>query len=137
MNNSPYLDRPLLPIAVALPRMLQEIEAVLGTAGPAETRRLRQRAGRPLSCTPPARGGALQVRWRHRPEQLTGMPREGLVGARPHSGPHFWDDQLTAGVNHTPVSISIQTKAERETPVTTYTSSKFHDLAEQRSRHRG
>ena len=26
MNNSPYLDRPLLPLAVALPRMLAEIE---------------------------------------------------------------------------------------------------------------
>jgi hypothetical protein len=44
MNNSPYLDRPLLPLAVALPRMLEKIEAELATAGPAETRRLRQRA---------------------------------------------------------------------------------------------
>ena len=44
MNNSPYLDRPLLPLAVALPRMLAEIEADLATAGPAETRRLHQRA---------------------------------------------------------------------------------------------
>jgi hypothetical protein len=44
MNNSPYLDRPLLPLAVALPRMLAQIEADLATAGPAETRRLRQRA---------------------------------------------------------------------------------------------
>jgi hypothetical protein len=26
---SPYLDRPLLPLALALPRMLQEIEAAL------------------------------------------------------------------------------------------------------------
>ena len=41
---SPYLDRPLLPLALALPRMLQEIEAALATAGPAEARRLRQRA---------------------------------------------------------------------------------------------
>jgi hypothetical protein len=41
---SPYLDRPLLPVAVALPRMLTEIEAVLATAGPAEARHLRQRA---------------------------------------------------------------------------------------------
>ena len=40
---SPYLDRPLLPLAVALPRMLQEIEAALATAGPAKARRLRQR----------------------------------------------------------------------------------------------
>ena len=44
MKNSPYLDRPLLPLAVALPRMLQEIEAELATAGPVEMRRLRQRA---------------------------------------------------------------------------------------------
>jgi hypothetical protein len=44
MNNSPYLDRPLLPLAVALPRMLEEIEAALTTAGTAETRRLNQRA---------------------------------------------------------------------------------------------
>jgi hypothetical protein len=44
MNNSPYLDRPLLPLAIALPRMLQEIEAELATAGPAETRRLQRRA---------------------------------------------------------------------------------------------
>ena len=44
MKNSPYLDRPCLPLAVALPRMLAEIEAALATAGPAETRRLRQRA---------------------------------------------------------------------------------------------
>jgi hypothetical protein len=41
---SPYLDRPLLPLALALPRMLQEIEAALGTAGPDEARRLRKRA---------------------------------------------------------------------------------------------
>jgi hypothetical protein len=41
---SPYLDRPLLPLAVALPRMLEKIEADLATAGPAKTRRLRQRA---------------------------------------------------------------------------------------------
>jgi hypothetical protein len=44
MNNSPYLDRPLIPLAVALPRMLAKIEADLSTAGPAEQRRLRQRA---------------------------------------------------------------------------------------------
>jgi hypothetical protein len=44
MNNSPYLDRPLLPLAVVLPRMLEKIEANFATAGPAEMRRLRQRA---------------------------------------------------------------------------------------------
>jgi len=38
MMTSPYLDRPLLPLAVALPRMLREIKAALATAGPVETR---------------------------------------------------------------------------------------------------
>ena len=40
---SPYLDRPLLPLAVALPRMQEKIEAELATAA-AEKWRLRQRA---------------------------------------------------------------------------------------------
>ena len=40
---SPSLDRPLLPLALALPRMLQEIEAALATAGPDEARRLAHR----------------------------------------------------------------------------------------------
>jgi hypothetical protein len=46
MNNSPYLDRPLLPLAVALPRMLEQIEAELadGKVSAAEKRRRRQRA---------------------------------------------------------------------------------------------
>jgi hypothetical protein len=41
---SPYLDRPLLPLAVALPRMLERVGVELTTAGPAEAPRLRQRA---------------------------------------------------------------------------------------------
>jgi hypothetical protein len=43
---SPYLDRPLVPLAIALPRMLDEIETRLAdkTAGATEKRRLRQRA---------------------------------------------------------------------------------------------
>jgi hypothetical protein len=42
---SPYLDRPVHPLAVALPRMLAKIEAELSTtAEPAEERWLRQRA---------------------------------------------------------------------------------------------
>jgi hypothetical protein len=44
MNNSPYLDRPLLPVAVALPRMLEKIEAELATAQPAAQFRLLERA---------------------------------------------------------------------------------------------
>jgi hypothetical protein len=42
---SPYLDRPLFPLAAALPRMLEKIETELANeTGVAETRRLRQRA---------------------------------------------------------------------------------------------
>jgi hypothetical protein len=41
---SPYLDRPLLPLAVALPRTLEKIESELAPAGPAQKWRLRQRA---------------------------------------------------------------------------------------------
>jgi hypothetical protein len=44
MKNSPYLDRPLLPLAVALPRLLEKVGLELTTAGPAEARLLRQRA---------------------------------------------------------------------------------------------
>jgi len=44
MKNSPYLDRPLFPLAVALPRMLENVAVELTTAGPVEARRLRQRA---------------------------------------------------------------------------------------------
>jgi hypothetical protein len=44
MNQSPHLDRPLFPLTVALPRMLEKIGAELTTAGPAEAPRLRQRA---------------------------------------------------------------------------------------------
>jgi hypothetical protein len=41
---SPYLDRPLLPLPVALPRMLEKIEAELAAAGPTKNWRLRHRA---------------------------------------------------------------------------------------------
>jgi hypothetical protein len=41
---SPYLDRPLLPLAVALPRMLEKIETELATARPPEKRQLQERA---------------------------------------------------------------------------------------------
>jgi hypothetical protein len=40
MNNSPYLDRPLLPLAVALSRILERIEAELATTGPASSETL-------------------------------------------------------------------------------------------------
>ena len=44
MDNSPYLDQPFVPLAVALPRMLAETEAKIATAAPAEKSRLQQRA---------------------------------------------------------------------------------------------
>ena len=44
MKNSPYLDKPFVPLAVALPRMLENIGVELPMAGPAEARRLCQRA---------------------------------------------------------------------------------------------
>jgi len=43
MNHSPYLDRPLLPLAVALPRLLERIGVELTMADPAKAVRLRQR----------------------------------------------------------------------------------------------
>lgn len=60
MKNSPDLDRPLLPLALALPRMLVRIEGDLATAGRVETRRLRERAElirgllSPVAITSPA-----------------------------------------------------------------------------------
>jgi hypothetical protein len=44
MNNSPYLDKPFVPLAVALRTMLAETEARIATATPAEKARLQQRA---------------------------------------------------------------------------------------------
>ena len=42
--HSPYLDQPLHPVTVALPRMLARIETELPTAPPEEKRRLEMRA---------------------------------------------------------------------------------------------
>jgi hypothetical protein len=44
MDNSPYLDKPLLPLAVVLRQMLADIEGEIVAAPPAEERRLRRRA---------------------------------------------------------------------------------------------
>jgi hypothetical protein len=46
MNNSPYLDQPLVPLTVALPQMLEEIETELSdkTVSAADRWHLRQRA---------------------------------------------------------------------------------------------
>jgi hypothetical protein len=65
---SPYLDRPLLPLAVVLPRMLEEIEAALPVAGPAEMRRLHKRAEliRGLLITPPSTAPKSGLARRHK-----------------------------------------------------------------------
>ena len=44
MTNSPYLDLPLFPLAVALPRMLARIESQLHTVRPEEKHQLEGRA---------------------------------------------------------------------------------------------
>jgi len=44
MNHSPYLDRPFVPLAVALRSMLAATEAKIATAAPAEKARLHERA---------------------------------------------------------------------------------------------
>ena len=44
MKNSPYLDKPLVPLAVALRSMLADTEAKIAMAAPAEKARLQQRA---------------------------------------------------------------------------------------------
>lgn len=41
--HSPYLDQPLHPVIVVLPRMLARIETELPTAQPEEKRRLEMR----------------------------------------------------------------------------------------------
>jgi hypothetical protein len=44
MKNSPYLDKPFVPLAVALRSMLAETEAKIAAAEPAEKARLQWRA---------------------------------------------------------------------------------------------
>src|SRR5262245_13622777 len=44
MKNSPYLDQPFIPLAVALRSMLADTEAKIATAAPAEKARLQKRA---------------------------------------------------------------------------------------------
>ena len=44
MKNSPYLDQPFVPLAVALRSILAETEAKLARAAPAEKARLQERA---------------------------------------------------------------------------------------------
>jgi hypothetical protein len=42
MKNSPYLDQPTIPLAVALRSMLADTEVRIATAAPAEKERLQQ-----------------------------------------------------------------------------------------------
>ena len=42
--SSPYLDKPFVPLAVALRSMLAETEAKIATAAPVEKARLQERA---------------------------------------------------------------------------------------------
>src|SRR6516162_7695631 len=44
MKNSPYLDRPFVPLAVALRSMLADTEAKIATAAPTEKGGLQERA---------------------------------------------------------------------------------------------
>ena len=44
MKNSPYLDQPFVPLAVALRSMLADTEAKIVTAAPGEQSRLRETA---------------------------------------------------------------------------------------------
>jgi hypothetical protein len=44
MKNSPYLDKPLVPLAVALRSMLAETEAKIAAAEPTEREGLQKRA---------------------------------------------------------------------------------------------
>jgi len=44
MEHSPYLDKPFVPLAVALRSMLAETEARIAAAAPAEKPRLQERA---------------------------------------------------------------------------------------------
>jgi hypothetical protein len=44
MKNSPYLDKPFVPLAVPLRSMLAETEEQISTAAPTEKARLQERA---------------------------------------------------------------------------------------------
>ena len=44
MKNSPYLDKPFIPLAVALRSMLAQSEVKIATAAPAEKAWLQERA---------------------------------------------------------------------------------------------
>jgi hypothetical protein len=53
MSNSPYFDKPFVPLAVALRSMLAEIEAKIAAAVPAEKGQPQQRADVPREWITP------------------------------------------------------------------------------------
>jgi hypothetical protein len=61
MNNSPYLDRPLVPLAVALRSMLAETEAKIAAAEPTEKEGLQHRAKVLQSGLGPINNAALDL----------------------------------------------------------------------------
>ena len=61
MDHSPYLNQPLFPLAVALPRMLAEIESELTLARPEERRRLETRAVLVRSLLAPSVPGPVSI----------------------------------------------------------------------------
>jgi hypothetical protein len=60
---SPYLNRPHLSLAVALPRRLEQIEANDGSAAPAKKRRLRRLASMARRIVGSDRGVLLTLMW--------------------------------------------------------------------------
>ena len=61
MDHSPYLDEPLLPLVIALPRMLAKIESELPAARPEEKRRLEIRAELMRSLLAPSVPGPVSI----------------------------------------------------------------------------
>ena len=66
--HSPYLDQLLVPLAVALPRMLAEIEAKIPKSAPAEKLRLQNQAAVFREwLTHPAGAPRPEFDWHHGP----------------------------------------------------------------------
>ena len=63
MKNSPYLDQPTIPLAVALRSILVETEAKIAAAGPAEKTGLQHRAQVLREWLTPASAGPLRTCW--------------------------------------------------------------------------
>jgi len=61
MDHSPYLDLPVLPLVIALPRMLARIESELPAARPEERSRLETRAVLVRSLLAPSVPGPVSI----------------------------------------------------------------------------